>query len=97
MGPCKARGALRADAVIPAGGACGKPRSSQAWPLGSSLAGKPVIAPCRKRSKETPEAAPQRHRPASADIHGGAGGLVTASPAHALRFAVRLHRPMARH
>ncbi len=52
--PCEARGALRADAVIPAGGAWGKPRSGQAWPLGASLAGKP----CRERSKETPEAAP---------------------------------------
>jgi hypothetical protein len=93
-GPGEARGALWADAVIPAGGAWGKPRSGQAWPLGASLAGKP----CRERSKETPEAALQRHRPASADIHWGACCPVTALPAHALRFAVRLHRPeMARH
>jgi hypothetical protein len=86
-GPCEARGALWADADIPAGGAWGKLRSGQAWPLGASLAGKP----CIERCKETPEAAPQRHRPPSADIQRGAGSLVTASPAHALRFAVRLH------
>jgi hypothetical protein len=40
-GPGEARGALWADAVIPAGGTWGKPRSGQAWPLGASLAGKP--------------------------------------------------------
>ncbi len=71
-GPGEARGALWTDAVIPAGGAWGKQRSGQAWPLGASLAGKP----CRERCKETPEAAPQRHQPASADIHRGAGSLV---------------------
>jgi hypothetical protein len=38
-GPGEARGALLADAVIPAGGAWGKPRSGQEWPLGASLAG----------------------------------------------------------
>ncbi len=31
-------GALWADAVIPAGGAWGKPRSGQAWPLGAFVA-----------------------------------------------------------
>jgi hypothetical protein len=50
-GPCEARGALWADAVIPAGGAWGKPRSGQAWPLGASLAGKSY----RERCKETPK------------------------------------------
>ncbi len=40
----------------------------------------------------------QRHQPASADIHRRACCPVTALPAHALRFAVRPHRPeMARH
>jgi hypothetical protein len=56
--------------------------SGQVWPLGASLAGKP----CRERGKETPKAAPQRHRPASADIHRGACCTVTSLPAHALRF-----------
>ncbi len=58
-GASEARGSLWDDAVIPAGGAWGKLRSGQAWPLGAALAGQP----CRERSKETPDAAHQRHRP----------------------------------
>ena len=53
-GPGEARGALRADAVIPAGGAWEKQKSGQTWPLGrlgASLAGKP----CRERSKRRPK------------------------------------------
>jgi hypothetical protein len=50
-GPGAARGALWGDAVILAGGAWGKPRSGQAWPLGASLAGKP----CREQSKRRPK------------------------------------------
>ncbi len=48
--PGEARGALWADAVIPAGGAWGKPRSGQAWQLGASLAGKP----CSRQSSQRP-------------------------------------------